>query len=318
MTGDRSLFTTYYPCNGYQTVRIANGTRTKVEWAGTIHLSETLTLYSVLFVPDLNCNLISVSKLNSDLHCETKFFAKYCVFWDLNSGRMIVNAELRASLYLFDVNTSSVPVSLANKNRINPQCWLVHSLKSVSKPNKDSAIMTWHCRLGHSNFLYLKRLFPSLFINKNPNLFHCEVCQLAKHIRKTYSPRPYKPSHHFSLIHGDIWGPTRIPNITVLDGFLLLVDDHTRLCWTFLMKEKSETNHIFRHFHAMVQNQFKTNIQILKTDNARDFFNSNLGPYLKSHGIVQQSSCIDTPQQNGIVERKNRNILEVARTMLFQ
>lgn len=100
--------------------------------------------------------------------------------------------------------------------------------------------------------------------------------------------------------------------------FLLLVDDHTRLCWTFLMKEKSKTKHIFQTFHVMIQNQFKTNIQILKTDNAKDFFNSSLGPYLRSYGIVQQSSCVDTPQQNGVAERKNRHVLEVARSLLFQ
>ena len=60
------------------------------------------------------------------------------------------------------------------------------------------------------------------------------------------------------------------------------------------MKEKLETKHIFQHCDAMVQTQFKANIQILKTDNAMDIFNSSLGSYLKYHGIVQQSSCVDT------------------------
>lgn len=84
------------------------------------------------------------------------------------------------------------------------------------------------------------------------------------------------------------------------------------------MKEKFVTNNIFLQFHAMIQNQFKTNIQILKTNNAIDFLNSNLGSYLKSRSIFQQNSCIDTPQQNGVVERKNRHILEVTRSLLFQ
>lgn len=84
------------------------------------------------------------------------------------------------------------------------------------------------------------------------------------------------------------------------------------------MEEKLETKHIFQNFHALVQTQFKGNIQILKTDNAKDFFNLSLGSYLKSHGIVQQSSCVDVPQQNGVTERKNCHILEVARSLLFQ
>ena len=85
----------------------------------------------------------------------------------------------------------------------------------------------------------------------------------------------------------------------------------------FIMKEKSETVTIFQFFHTMVLTQFKSHIQVLKTDNAKDYFNSILGPYLANHGIVHISSCVDTPQQNGVAERKNRHLLEVARANMF-
>lgn len=312
MTGDKSLFSTYTSCQVNQTVRIANGSRSHVAGIGTICISEKLTLYSVLYVPDLDCNLISVSKLNRDHHCETKFFAKYCVFQDLASGKMIGSADYCAGLYLLKVHHS------IKKSISSFQCQSTQSSESISQSNSDSTIMLWHYRLGHPNFMYLKKLFPSLFINKNARLYQCETCQFAKHTRTTYSPRPYKPTTPFSLIHGDIWGPSRIPNVSGARWFLLLVDDHTRLSWLFLMKDKSETTQIFKNFHSMIQNQFKTSIQVLKTDNARDFFNFILGTYLQSNGIVHQSSCVDTPQQNGVVERKNRHILEVARALLFQ
>ena len=77
------------------------------------------------------------------------------------------------------------------------------------------------------------------------------------------------------------------------------------------MKENSQTVSLFKKFNAMVQNQFHTNSQVLKTDNARDYFNSTLGDYFSSSGIVYQSSCNETPQQNGVVERKNRHLLDV-------
>lgn len=109
---------------------------------GTIHLLNTLTLYSILFVRDFDCNLISVSKLNSDLHYEIKFFARYYVFQDLSLWRMIDNAELCVGLYLLDVTTSSV-CTFSNNIQVNSQCWLVHSIKSVVQLNKDSAIMMW-------------------------------------------------------------------------------------------------------------------------------------------------------------------------------
>ena len=83
------------------------------------------------------------------------------------------------------------------------------------------------------------------------------------------------------------------------------------------MKDKSKTSHIFQVFHKMIQNQFQDNVQVFKIDNACDFFNSILGPCLESNGIVHQSSCVDTPQQNGVAECKNRNLLEVARSLLF-
>ena len=174
-----------------------------------------------------------------------------------------------------------------------------------------------HFRLGHPNFRYLKHLFPSLFTNKDPRSFHCDIFQLSKDTRSNYSPSPYKPSHLFSLIHGDIWGPTKIPNVTCARWFLLLVDDHTHLSWTFLMKEKSNTSQLFKNFHAIVKTEFQMSIQVLKTNNARDFFNSTIGPYLLSNGIVRQRTCMDTPQQNGEAEHKNRHLLKVARSLLF-
>lgn len=98
MTGDKSLFSTYTPCQDYHTIRIANGSHSKVAGTGTIYLSRNLILHSVLFVPDLDCNLISVSRINRDLHCETKFFSTSCVFQELGSEKMIGNAELCAGL----------------------------------------------------------------------------------------------------------------------------------------------------------------------------------------------------------------------------
>ena len=83
------------------------------------------------------------------------------------------------------------------------------------------------------------------------------------------------------------------------------------------MKEKSEVGQIFKNFSNMIQTQFQAKIQVLKTDNAKEYFNSVLGDYLLHEGIVHQSSCVETPQQNGIAERKNRHLLEVARSLMF-
>ena len=92
------------------------------------------------------------------------------------------------------------------------------------------------------------------------------------------------------------------------------VDD--RVTWIYLMKEKSMTGPIFKNFYNMIQTQFQIKIKVFRFDNAKEYFNSILGTYLTSHGIVHQSFCVDTPQQNGVAERKNRH-LEVARSIMF-
>ena len=67
------------------------------------------------------------------------------------------------------------------------------------------------------------------------------------------------------------------------------------------MKDKSETGPIFQTFHSMVQQQFNVKIQILRTDNGKEYFNSIIGHYLSQQGIIHQSSCVDTPQQMGLL-----------------
>jgi len=119
------------------------------------------------------------------------------------------------------------------------------------------------------------------------------------------------------MIHSDIWGPSRVNNISGSRWFVTFIDDHTRLTWLFLMKEKSDIGQIFQTFNLMIQTQFNTKIQVFKTDNGREYFHSQLESYLNSHGIIHISSCVESPQHNGVAERKNRHLLEVARSLML-
>ncbi|RVW30563.1 Retrovirus-related Pol polyprotein from transposon TNT 1-94 [Vitis vinifera] len=314
MTGDAAILQNYKPSNGHSSVHIADGSKSKIAGTGSIKLTKDLYLDSVLHVPNLDCNLLSISKLARDL--QTKFYPNLCVFQDLKSGKMIGSAELCSGLYLLSCGQFSNQVSQASCVQSQSMSESFNSV-SNSKVNKDSEIIMLHYRLGHPSFVYLAKLFPKLFINKNPASYHCEICQFAKHTRTVYPQIPYKPSTVFSLVHSDVWGPSRIKNISGTRWFVTFVDDHTRVTWVFLMKEKSEVGHIFQTFNLMVQNQFNSKIQVLKSDNAKEYFTSSLSTYLQNHGIIHISSCVDTPQQNGVAERKNRHLLEVARCLMF-
>jgi hypothetical protein len=120
------------------------------------------------------------------------------------------------------------------------------------------------------------------------------------------------------VVHSDVWGPTNTPSLNESRWFVSFIDDHTRMTWICLMKSKSEVSSLFQQFHKMIATQYQTNIQVIRTDNGGEFINHSLKDYLNTHGIIHQTTCPYTPQQNGVAERKNRHILEVVRASLFE
>ena len=73
----------------------------------------------------------------------------------------------------------------------------------------------------------------------------------------------------------------------------------------------------FKVFYALVQTQFNVKIQALRSDNGTEYVNKAIGAFMSDKGILHQTSCPDTPPQNGVAERKNRHLLEVARALMF-
>ena len=104
--------------------------------------------------------------------------------------------------------------------------------------------MLLHFRLSHPNFLYLRRLFPSLFHNNEQ--FSCEICQFPKHKRIPFSPRLYQPSNPFALVHNDLWGPSRVYTPHNQNWFVTFTNDHTRVSRVYLLKEKSDVTKLLK------------------------------------------------------------------------
>ena len=258
MTSFSHLFHTYTPCSGHKKVRIADGSYSPIAGNGLINLSKTISLKNVLHVPKLTCNLLSVSKLSRDSNCRVIFSKYHCVFQEQNSGKMIGSAKLIDGLYYFKDEESK------NKE--------AQGFSSISSTQVKDQIMLWHYRLGHPSFPYLKKLFPNLFKGLNCSEFHCENCILSKSHRTIYPSRPYQASKPFYLIHSDIWGPSKINTSSGKKWFVTFIDDHTRLCWVYLMKEKSEVQNLFEIFYLMIENHFQTKIGIIHTDNGTEYF----------------------------------------------
>jgi transposase InsO family protein len=97
--------------------------------------------------------------------------------------------------------------------------------------------------------------------------------------------------------------------------FLIVVDDKSRYTWLYFMKFKSETASIIKSFVSMAKTQFNKLVKCIRSDNGTEFL---LKEFYADNGIIHQTSCVGTPQQNGIVERKHQHILAVTRALLFQ
>lgn len=97
--------------------------------------------------------------------------------------------------------------------------------------------------------------------------------------------------------------------------FLTIVDGYTRFTWVYLMKAKSEASQLLISFVQMVQTQFGSTVKVVRSDNGCEF---NLPSFYSSKGIIHQTTCVNTPEQNGLVERKHQHILNLARSLRIQ
>ena len=184
MTGGSNFFLL---CPSSTKIKIANGSLSSIAGIGSIGVPKDLILHSVLHVLALKCNLLSISKITRDNNCVTNFHSSMCQF--LSLGR--TSARIHEGLYYLE-NTE-----------YEGQQAFASGVASISVSSARE-IMLWHHRLGHPNFLYLKRLLPSLFKHEDSVSFTCDICQFAKHTRVPFSPKPYTPSMPFTLIHNDI------------------------------------------------------------------------------------------------------------------
>ena len=275
-------------------VGMPNGTRTYATKEGMVTVGDKLMLKHVLFVPNLNCNLISISQLLHDADYIVHFTKTMCVIQDRTSRMMIGAGEQSEGLYVLSVVT---PVRAYQANGIR-FCEL------------------WHRRMGHPSSKITSMLPDVIGKNIDSRLKTCDVCFRAKQIKESFSLSENNAKNCFDLIHCDLWGPYRTHASCGAAYFLTIVDDCSRALWVYLLKTKDEVPHIIKQFFAMIHRQHNKQIKVLRSDNGTEF--RGLKSYFQEKGVLHQTSIRYTPQQNGRVERKHRHILNVARALRFQ
>ncbi|GJQ95847.1 ribonuclease H-like domain-containing protein [Tanacetum coccineum] len=148
-------------------------------------------------------------------------------------------------------------------------------------------------------------LKKSLNFDKLDKDLCCEVCQRAKQTRESFPLSDHVSSSLGELVHLDLWGPYRVTSSEGFRYFLTVVDDYTRAVWVYLIKSKDEVYHFIIVFNNLIKNQFNKKIKVFRSDNGTEFVNQNVNKFCDDKGIVHQTSCAYTPQQNGITERKH-------------
>jgi len=112
-----------------------------------------------------------------------------------------------------------------------------------------------------------------------------------------------------------VWGPAPISSMGGARYYVIFVDDYTRFTWVYLLHRRSPTN-LYRICHNE-KKQFSKTIKIFRSDSCGEYLDYKFHDSLKSQGTISQLSCTETPQKNGVSERKHRHILETARTLLL-
>lgn len=107
------------------------------------------------------------------------------------------------------------------------------------------------------------------------------------------------------LIHFELCVPMHVQSTNGNKYLLTFVNDYTRMCWVYLLKEKSQVFSTFENFHLWITNQTQLNIGTVQSDNGGEYTSNGFEKYLQDNGIKHQTTVPYNPQQNGVVERMN-------------
>ncbi|KAD4385615.1 hypothetical protein E3N88_25784 [Mikania micrantha] len=308
MTGDFSQLHEVTPFNG-EYVSFAGDKGGKISMKGTV-TNGTLSFEDVYYVEELNHSLLSVSQI-CDKSFSTHFTNKECLIlkpgfvvpekWILMRTPRINNA------YIINMNSDS----------------FTENTCLFSKASEHDCLL-WHRRLGHVNLKNLNRLAKGDHVIGLPSkhfstIEKCIACAKGKKHKRPHKPKLFNSiSSVLQLLHMDLFGPVNVMSIGKKSYCIVVTDDYSRFTWVFFLAKKDETPEILKKFITLIKNQKNLKVKVIRTDNGTEFRNQTLIDFCDEKGIARQYSAARTPQQNGVAERRNRTLIEAARTMLFE
>uniref|UniRef100_A0A251TUQ9 Putative zinc finger, CCHC-type n=1 Tax=Helianthus annuus TaxID=4232 RepID=A0A251TUQ9_HELAN len=284
---------------GNDFVTFGNGNTLPITHKGHSIISNKIKLNDVLVVPSLTKNLLSISKLTKDNCVDVLLSYPLFHIQDRHTKQVLARGRCENGLYILQPGH--------------------HALVSSSSRPKAS-FEVWHSRLGHVHFdviSILQKLGILSITSLLPKPVTCRPCQLAKSQRLPFELNNKRALHPLDLIHCDLWGPSPVVSVDNYRYYVAFVDDHSRFCWIYPLRLKSEFYKVLTIFMKFVQTQFSRKIKVFQSDGGTEFVNHNVRSLFEENGTFHRLSCPYTPQQNGRVERKHRHIVETGLAMMF-
>ncbi|GJU70747.1 putative ribonuclease H-like domain-containing protein [Tanacetum coccineum] len=177
-------------------------------------------------------------------------------------------------------------------------------------------------RLGHINFKNINKLVKDNLVRGLPtkrfeNDQICVACLKGKQHRASCKSKVLNPiTKPLFMLHMDLFGPTFVSSLMHKKYCLVVTDDYSRFTWVFFLATKDETSEILKNFIKEIENLVDKKVKIIRCDNGTEFKNKVMDDFCREKGIRREYSVARTPQHNGVTKRRNRTLIEAARTML--
>ncbi|KAJ9538359.1 hypothetical protein OSB04_031092 [Centaurea solstitialis] len=308
MTGIMSLLEDFKKFEGGHVAFGDNPTGGKISGKGKVSKGK-MTFDDVYYLEQLRYNLLSVSQV-----CDKKFGVIFtdteCLIlapgFKIDESQVMLRTPRKDNVYCLDIEDAS---SLSSLN-------CLFSKASVSESS------LWHRRICHMNFKNMNLLVKNNLVRGLPAKEfscddHCVACLKGKQHKSSHKSKEVNTiSSPLHLLHMDLFGPTNVMSIGKKSYCLVIVDDYSRFTWVYFLRTKDETSGLIKPFVTRMENKTNLRVKAIRSDNGTEFKNVDLNSFCEEKGIERQYSAPRTPQQNGVAERRNRTLIEAARTML--
>nr|GEU60354.1 zinc finger, CCHC-type [Tanacetum cinerariifolium] len=276
-------------------VKFGDGSYIEIKGKGSILIEfddERQRIIShVYYIPDLKSNLLSLGQF-TEIDCKVVMEDDELRLYNMDNKIFMKVTRKRNRLYKENL-------------RIGTPVCLLANLKDDTR--------LWHARLGHLNFESLKSMAQRDLVREIPTIKHTtqvfDVCLIGKHSRAPFPKKAKtRSTSPLDLVYRDICGPITPSTPFGKKYIFLLVDNYSRYMWVYFLTMKDQAFDTFKEYKKSIENELRTTLKMLRMDREGEFTSNEFTQYCKENGIARQLTAPYSPQQNGVVERRNRTI----------